>query len=660
MYTQAVNALDEDFLPAPTCTFADAQPGTFRQAAIVGGKGETELEVEKKRGKAVISAEDSKDGVRGGGGADLSRQAEDLKASHLQGSQLQAVKHDIRLDKGLGSEIGATEIRGKEPKGVRSAGSNAGRHASNAVGGESAVALTCGRCMCCREYQLKMRALAEEMKRHPLWELIDEVRRLQEKVEQGKRALEEQRKVCDRLRQIDAERIASLEVRCVAEKESSERLRKVDADRISALHEENLALHRARVQKGEEEEEVVRGLHQKLRRLQEKCDEHVEKEAGVLALLYKSEAKMGGLETRALGLKNAIENAREKMLMGAASRLREEAWVQERERVLANLESSDVKVRRLKRQLKDLMEDSGKLQQQQQQELCKAKREHEKERDVLKKQMRQAEEEKLKEVVEWEEVTKRLKEKHAQEVSRFRRRLSEQDERCRTLVREHEEEVRRLQKSAEEERLKCKTKVQKLEDEIKRLDATDGRTALSIDSLSGALPDLTTLSSHVGSLPSMPEMPNFGMPEMPNFPLPLPGLSVGGGGGRDGVEAQEKVGAKKGRGGRGRLSPSSETSGCSEDDSRPPLRKEEGLSPSCQITGLRPPLLLSSRGGGVEEENVRGGDLVDGGEDRHANGRTWAGLTDWQVFKGADGPPPDGAVPPPAARRQVETVVFFR
>jgi hypothetical protein len=71
----------------------------------------------------------------------------------------------------------------------------------------------------------------------------------------------------------------------------------------------------------------------------------------------------------------------------------------ERERVLANLESSDVKVRRLKRQLKDLMEDSGKLQQQQQQELCKAKREHEKERDVLKKQMRQAEEEKLKEVL---------------------------------------------------------------------------------------------------------------------------------------------------------------------------------------------------------------------------------------------------------------------
>jgi hypothetical protein len=133
---------------------------------------------------------------------------------------------------------------------------------------------------------------------------------------------------------------------------------------------------------------------------------------------------------------------------------------------------------------------------------------------------------------------------------------------------------------------------------------------------------------------------------MPNFPLPLPGLSVIGAGGGDRVEAQEKVGAKKGRRASGGLSPSSESSGCSEDDSRPPLKREEGLRPSCQRTGPRPPLLLSSRGG-VEDENMRGGDLVDGGEDRHAKGRTWAGLTDWQVFKGAaDGPPPDGAVPP--------------
>ena len=43
-----------------------------------------------------------------------------------------------------------------------------------------------------------------------------------------------------------------------------------------------------------------------------------------------------------------------------------------------------------------------------------------------------------------------------------------------------------------------------------------------------------------------------------------------------------------------------------------------------------------------------GGGFVDIGGGRSTKGRTWAGLTDWHVFKGAaDGPAPDGAVPPP-------------
>ena len=708
VYAQAENALDEVFLPAPTYSFANADRVEVAKEGVhevmPRAKGSVEDTVEAKRENALFSAVDGPTRI-GGAKAEENRKRAVVSAANgssraggdkvdakREKAVVSALEWATRIGGGGGADLGQGQTEVKQPSSSSHRQGGGQLHASRTAGREAVAVLTCGRCMCCREYEVRMRGLAEEIQRHPLWELIDEVRRLQEEVEQGKKALGEQRKTCDRLRQVDAERIATLEVRCVAEKESFERLRKVDADKIASLHKENLALHQARVCKGEEESEVVRGLHQKLRRLQEKSDQHEDKEAVLLTLLPAAEEKMNVLATRALDLQAAVENAREKMLMGTAGRLRQEEWMQERERVMGCLESSDAQVRRLKRQLKDLMNETGKLQQRHQQDMCKVAREHDGEKELvgkalaaklkaMERQVREREEDKAKVVTEWEDVTTRLKKMHVEEVSRLKRRLSEQDERYRTRVREHEEEVRKLQKSMEDERLNGKTKMQKLEDDIKRLRGADSRAGLSIDSLSGALPDFPALSSHVGSLP-----------EMPGFALNLPGLSgiSGGLGGGEGSEGQGKEGGGKDRGGSGwaegrALSPSSESSGEEKVNARGGQVPWSGV-----LSAARPPLLLSSRAAGnsgegqpsvetwwtgkdlskrLESTNVPrvpppraiersdysesggggGGGLIDSGGGGHMKGRAWAGLTDWHVFKGAaDGPAPDGAVPPPS------------
>ena len=117
----------------------------------------------------------------------------------------------------------------------------------------------CGRCLCCKEFEVQMQRLADEIKRYPMWALIQELERLQlveleyfeghaQNFEQAKTDIAEQKQRNEKVRQADLKRIAALEAQCSADKDALLRMHEADGAMIHQLQDElkKLALERDR------------------------------------------------------------------------------------------------------------------------------------------------------------------------------------------------------------------------------------------------------------------------------------------------------------------------------------------------------------------------------------------------------------------------------
>ena len=116
----------------------------------------------------------------------------------------------------------------------------------------------CGRCLCCKEFEVQMQRLADEIKRYPMWALIQELERLQLELEyfenhaqnfqQAKAEIAEQKQRNEKVRQADLERIAALEAQCSADKDALLRMHEADGATIHQLQDElqKLALEQDR------------------------------------------------------------------------------------------------------------------------------------------------------------------------------------------------------------------------------------------------------------------------------------------------------------------------------------------------------------------------------------------------------------------------------
>ena len=325
-------------------------------------------------------------------------------------------------------------------------------------------AQACGRCVCCHEYQIKLRALADEVKKHPLWALAEEVQRLEQEVQKGKMMADETIKKCERLRRIDAERIASLEVRGTAEKESFERLRSLDAEKIAALHKENLELHQARLSSSEKVSQQIQILQEALRRQQDAGKNHAcQDSAAQLAsqidieiqhFLLQVDSHVSKLETDTAQLRSVTRDTEDKVHqreMGQSCLL---TWAKEREELMANLKEEETQVRKLKRRLKELMEETGKLQRAYDTEKATLAAKLKERGKALCAQRSEMEDEKLRLIEAMEEKARHLKLKHEEELFKWKTKLKSEDDLQQRAAGEYQQETQALRDCIGEQKLR--------------------------------------------------------------------------------------------------------------------------------------------------------------------------------------------------------------